>query len=180
MKYFGYKFDLFLLVGTDSRQIIDTMGYYRNVRGKDVAVPSEPDIFDVGKLEIECMFSMYCPHHFIDVSVSDSLSFRINANAFGYVRDVAQHYGELKRGSLYKFAPPLLNVSPFGPIALYYLPESVMRGLKDHDWGQHNEQIKEWLGGRESVLDDMLDSGLLERRVENPMPVRKKHDYSKN
>lgn len=179
MRYFGHRVELSLFIGTEKEQIINTLGYYKNQRSHDIVIPSESEISEINGLKIQCIFPIYYPQHFFEIDIDDII-FRINANAFGYVYGTAQMYHELRRGDLYKFSPGLINGNLSGPIALYYLPESIMRGLKEHDWDQHKNQVAEWLGFREGALNDMVDNDHLNRQIKLHPTARKKPDYSKN
>ena len=181
MQYIGYRIpeSLIMLVGNDKDQIINTIDYYRNQRGSKIGAASVEDMFDVDSLRIECVFSMCCIDHFINLEVDD-VKFRINANAFSYVKSKVLDYSKLRRGEMYKFSPGLMSGGPYGLVSLYYLPENVMRGLKDHDWSVHDKQIESWISSREKLLDGMVNTGGLERHVHLGVLEKKKPDYGKN
>ncbi|MFH0752252.1 MAG: hypothetical protein V1914_01510 [archaeon] len=174
MKYFGHQLGFTRLIGTDAKQIIRTLEYYRNERGQtNFDIPSESDISEVTRLEIECAFPLLSQNHFIEAKLEEKVSFFVNANAFSYIQALALSYEQLKRGDLYKFEPGLST------LGLYFLPENIMKGLKDYDWSQHKAQVEDWLQVRSKVLNDMRTKGLLVEAQKLKI-LKKKPDYSKN
>ncbi len=171
MKYFGYDVALTHLVGDDPKQIIRTLEYYKDFRGADIAIPSESEIRELPKVRVECAFPMMNPSHVVEARLEENVSFLVNANAFVYIQALSLGYEILKRGDLYKFYP---GITSFG---LYFLPESIMKGLQDYNWSQHASQVEEWLSARESILNDLQNAGHIVRVREAP---KKKPDYSKN
>lgn len=135
-------------IGNEKSQIVNTLEHYK-ARGREkIAIPEIEKIRRLDSAEIGCALPILKPEHFFKVKLDEVISFDINANAFNYIQLVANRYEELKRGDLFKFDTGLPNV--FG---LFFLPENVMKGLKNYDWKQYEKQVDEWMGIRNKMLD---------------------------
>ena len=160
MGYFGYQIpnSMTVLIGAEKQEIINTLRYYRDDRGqRNFDIPREQDLLELGDVHVTCGLAILHKDHFIDAEVEDNVYFHVNANAFEYVQSQVRDYEGLRRGDLYKFIP---GVDIFG---LFFLPESIMKSLKEHDWEQYREQIDSWTRVREDALDGLERDGHLIR-----------------
>jgi hypothetical protein len=140
-------------IGTEKAQIINTIRYYRDERGEDrLKIPSESEIKNLERSVINCAFPLLVPEHYITAEVRPNVTFEVNANFYERMRKLSQGYEHLKRGDLYKFDPGL---------GLFFLPEYIMKGIKDYDWKQHEEQIKAWMDDRSSFIGEKVREGVL-------------------
>lgn len=165
MAYFHYNVpnSASFFIGDTKREILETLNYYRNERGqKDFDIPNENVISSVERFVVNCAFPLLHKDHFIEAEVCKGAIFDINANALDYVKGVGQNYEPFKRGSLFKFQ----TLDLFG---LFFLPESVMKGLRDYDWKPHEEQVREWMLEREGVLNEAESRGHLARVRKVPL-----------
>jgi len=155
--YFGYdKVPGTIFIGTTPSQIVNTVNYYRNERGQDIAMPAKGEIIRLDEINITACFPLAKVDHNIEARVKPNVIFWVNANAFDYVQQVAANYEELKRGDLYKFQTLRL----FG---LFFLPEDIMKAVRKYDWKKHQTQIDEWMGVRKADLQEAERRGILRR-----------------
>ena len=148
----------FTFVGTNAKQVIDTLDYYKTTRGQsDIIIPSESEVKQINGASILVAFPMACADHNIEAIVRENVTFVVNANAFDHIRDISRDYDGLKRGSLYKFEAGALGTS--------FLPREIMESLKSYDWSQHTSQVDQWLGKRHDLIREGVSMGLLDSRM---------------
>lgn len=175
MKYLHYQHANVHFVGMDSEEILGTVKYYREQRGKTgLPVPSRWNLFAKARIKtleeisIECFFPMGSMHQFIDAEVREGFNLHVNANAFTHIRNIVDKYEERKRGQLYKFS---------GTAHLWFLPEYVMQGMREYYWKQHEAQVNEWLAALNPALERLRrENGFakkadFEKREPQPMIV---------
>ncbi len=165
MTYFDYNIpnSWSRFIGDTKKEILETLDYYRNERGqRDFDIPNEDVISNVKKFAVNCAFPLLNVNHFIEAEICKGAIFSINANALNYVKNVGQNYETFKRGSLFKFQ----TLDSFG---LFFLPESVMKGLRDYNWKPHEEQVRKWMLERERVLNEGARRGHLTRIRKVPL-----------
>lgn len=172
LDYFIYEFPGWSFIGENPNQIIDTLKYYKDVRAKNskqeqemyskLVIPSKKKIKIIRE---DLNFEIYLPFgykdQFIDAQILPNVVFSINANAVKYVKIIGENWKKYKRGDLYKFIP---GISSRG---IWFLPESIMKGLNEYDWSQHKQQINLWLKEREKGLNDIESKGHLKRPFKN-------------
>jgi len=160
--YNGIKDSKIYYIGTNKKQVKNTIEYYIKERGQVLDIPSDSDISELTEINISCALPLAHMKQNLRAEIRNNVIFWINANAFDYVQRVSQNYEGLKRGDLFKFVP---GVDFFG---LFFLPEYIMEGLRDYDWGRHMEQVRKWLGRRETILNEGEQRGKIHR--ERPRP----------
>jgi hypothetical protein len=155
MNYFVYEMTKYraAFVGTEKKQIIHTLEYYRNQRKKDfVKVPGESAISEREKVNIQCVRPM-SGKGLLEAEVRENFVIGITDSAYSYVERTARYYERLRRGELFKFEPGE------GLFEVYFLPEFVMQGLRDYDWNKH--KVREWVRNREESCRKLERTGLL-------------------
>jgi hypothetical protein len=152
LKYFSHhpQRTNITLIGTDKKQIISTLRHY------NLPIPSDDDIRQLARVRVLCAFGYHIPNHYFDAEIREGVSFEIHANAFDYIRKVAEDFDDLKRGDLYKFDT---GRREYG---LLFLPEYIMQGMKEYDWNRHKRQVDEWMEGvRKTPPEDVATSKFL-------------------
>jgi len=160
VNYFSYQIphNMVMFIGTEKDQIINTISYYKNERGQDeVQLPSLDEIIKLNEINIDVAFPMLKIDHCISAEVRDNVFFHVNVNAFVYIQHISRQYECFKRGDLYKFKA---GAPVFG---LWFLPEYIMKGIKEYDWLQHKQQMGEWMENREKVMNDLEKKGVIAR-----------------
>ena len=157
-KYYAFNLGNFLLIGMTKQEIINTMDYYTNERKLEGSrVPKESEIWvPEGDIYVNCAFPLVHKDHHFNAEVRKGFFFNVYENALDYVKDLAKNYEELKRGDLFK----VVTLEAFG---FYFLPEYVMEGVRKYDWSQYDQQVNEWLGIRENILQSAENAGVLRR-----------------
>lgn len=172
-EYFQYrcpdKEDLILIgktkdqIGKTKDQIVKTLEYYRYERKKDVCIPSQGMILPSTSHQISLALPIFNPDHSLIAKVSDTVTFKINANAFDLAQSFMKHYEDNKRGELYKFKKRLTE--PF----TYFLPESLMKSLRNYEWSvQDMLNIQNWEANRERGMAKAGVVKVLSGKPQNP------------
>ena len=153
------------MYGEKKEEILETMRYYflerRHEQEKDM--PSEESInesiIEVPKLKIECFWPVFHVNHFLEAKVMDDTIVSVNTNALEHVLGQLKRSDELKRGQLYKFSPgQYFNPGMFPYV---FLPEKVMKAMKEYNWAQHNEQLREWGIVEQNFWEKLQNSNML-------------------
>ncbi len=149
MKYFRYypEGTNITLIGTDKKQIISTLLNYA------LPIPPEEDMRRLAKVSIMCALGYPVTSHFFEAEIRKGVFIRVHANAFKYIKEIAEDFEDLKRGDLYKFDTGRRDYG------LLFLPEYIMQGLKEYDWNQHKEQVEEWMEDEEETRPEDVKTG---------------------
>ena len=149
MKYFSYHPDgtNIILIGTDKKHIISTLMNYA------LPIPPEEDMHQLAKVSIMCALGYPVTSYFLEAEIKDGVLFRVHANAFKYIKEIAEDFEDLKRGDLYKFDTGRRDYG------LLFLPEYIMQGLRDYDWNRHKEQVDEWMEGEQEARPEEVKTG---------------------
>ncbi|MBI2564658.1 hypothetical protein HYV79_01565 [Candidatus Woesearchaeota archaeon] len=153
--YYFYNLLCWTFLGDTKDQIINTVKHYNSKFNAGIDIPLDSEITQPLSIEIICVLPLFNPNHFFEANVIDNVFFRINANAFHHVQELAFYYETLKQGDLYE-----LNTAGFGG---YFVPEAVVKALKEYDWKKHEKQVRAWLLERYQVLSDAEKKGFFHR-----------------
>jgi len=150
MTYYRYDpSDLIIMIGSQPKDIYETINHYSKKSNKKLQNPTIDDILEISGVHLEVKLPFFRKDHFIDINISDSVQFRINANAYFYFQCRIQEGLENRRGSLYKFK--------INSATNIFFPESIMQGLNYYDWGKHQDEVAKCLKIRDFYLKHMED-----------------------
>ena len=135
------------LIGTERESILETLRHY------GLPAPSNGQIRHLSGVKVICSLGIPITDYFFQAEVRKGVLFLVHANAFDYIKEIAEGYEALKRGGLYKFDP---GRRAFG---LLFLPEYIMSGLRAYDWDRFRAQVDEWMMHEQQVRPEMTQTG---------------------
>ena len=149
MKYFSYHPERtnIIVIGTDKKHITSTLMHYA------LPIPPEEDMRQLAKVSIMCALGYPATSHFFEAEIRDGVFIRVHANAFKYIKEIAEDFENLKRGDLYKFDTGRRDYG------LLFLPDYIMQGLKAYAWNRHKEQVEEWMEDEQEGRPDDVKTG---------------------
>ncbi len=150
MTYYGLSISPHCIIGTSPSEVKETFRSLEVVapRCKTTEILEKicKRIEETPRLWLRSEFSCLHQDHYFDAYITDTFTFKINANAYEHIVAESTKTHHQKWGQLHQFQ--INNES------LSFLPHTIIKALQQHNWQQYLPKITPWLEQYQEFLEN--------------------------
>lgn len=156
-----------VLLADNGNQLRDSLFDYSRRYKLHLTMPPESalQIVDKVHLNFEGIF-VKDKERIQNIQILEDLVLSFHIGSYDYILEIANwndsEKNEQFRAGLYKIRPISVSVAPF-----FYVSPKIINGVKNHDWKQYEERVKDMLRFRDASLDKLEKEGILYRGPRN-------------